>query len=294
MKTIFSRYVFFLVSLAGFAVVGNCLSAQAETINIDGANTSVLLSTESTAATTQNSTNQIQAPTALVDESQLKLQQADSTTAESKPAQLNKVAEAQQTTPTGEAASLSAPVPGTTTTSAASLTREPSHTSQPTKPAQTAAPKKVAQTPIAPGRATRGGSSYFGIAGNIGLSGGSTSLGDGNFALISKIGLTNRFSVRPGAVIGSDPTILIPITYDFSFPATDAFSVPLPIAPYLGAGVVIGTGGDTDVGPMITAGVDFPLTPQFTATAGFNVGFIKDTSVGLQIGVGYNFRGLGI
>lgn len=309
MNTIFSKHVFFLLSLTAFAVVGNGLSAQAGTINTDSTDASALptisqalpeqtgnvsLSNESTETTNQTPNAQDEAATVPVDENQPKLQQAVSTATASKPVPLNNATEPQQTTPTKEAANLTAaPAPGTATTSAASLTGELPPTSQQTKPAETAASKKVSQAPISPGRATQSGSSYIGIAGNIGLSGGDTALGDGNFAVITKIGLTRTFSVRPGAVIGDDPTILIPITYDFTFNPTDAFAAPLPIAPYLGAGIVIGTGGDTDVGPMITAGVDFPLTNQFTATAGLNVGFIKDTSVGLQIGVGYNFRGFG-
>lgn len=273
MNTISLRNVFFLISLAAFAVVGNDLAAQAETIN--GASA---LPAVSQAAPEQISTV---------------LTAAASTASESEQTQLNNTAEPQnlqQNTPVKETASSTTPLPGTTNTSAASLSQERPPTYQPTQPvSEIPAPKKVGQAPISPGRPTQSGSSYVGIAGNIGLSGSGTDLGDGNFAVISKIGLTNTFSVRPGAVIGDNPTILIPVTYDFSFNPTDAFSEPLPIAPYLGAGVVIGTGDETDVGPMITAGVDFPITNQFTATAGVNIGFVDDTSVGLQIGVGYNF-----
>lgn len=184
------------------------------------------------------------------------------------------------------------PIPGTVLTSATSLTPEIPRTPQQVAPAETAAPK-VSQVDIEPGQSTQSGASYVGIAGNIGISGGDTALGDSNFAVISKIGLTNRISVRPGAVIsGDNSTVLLPVTYDFSFNPVDAFSAPLPFAPYAGAGVAISTGDDADVGPMLTVGVDFPLTSQFTATAAFNVGFVEDTSTGLIIGVGYNFGNL--
>lgn len=251
MNTVSLRYVFFLISLAAFAVVGNDASAQAEMIN--GA---LALPEVSQPAPNQTSTIPVAAASTAIEK---------------------------------EAANSIAPLPGTTNTSAASLSQEqpPSQPMQPTTAIPV--PKKVGQAPISSDRPTQRGSSYVGIAGNIGLSGSGTDLGDGNFAVISKIGLTNTFSVRPGAVIGDNPTILIPVTYDFSFSPTDAFAAPLPINPYLGAGVVIGTGDETDVGPMITAGVDFPITDQFTATAGVNIGFVEDTSVGLQIGVGYNF-----
>jgi hypothetical protein len=36
-------------------------------------------------------------------------------------------------------------------------------------------------------------------------------------------------------------------------------------------------------------GVDVPLSEQFTANAGVNVGFFGKTEVGLRLGVGYNF-----
>jgi hypothetical protein len=35
--------------------------------------------------------------------------------------------------------------------------------------------------------------------------------------------------------------------------------------------------------------VDVPLSREFTATAGLNVGFLDQTDVGLVLGVGYNF-----
>jgi len=86
--------------------------------------------------------------------------------------------------------------------------------------------------------------------------------------------------------------ILIPITYDFSFNPADAFAEPLPIAPYIGAGIGIETSNEADVGFLLTGGVDFPVTSQFTATAAVNAMFGNETDVGLVLGVGYNFTGL--
>jgi opacity protein-like surface antigen len=149
---------------------------------------------------------------------------------------------------------------------------------------------QVAQADIDPGRPTRGGSSYVGVAANIGIGGGDSSLGDGNFMVISKIGLSNAISVRPSAVIGDNTAFLIPVTYDLSFQqASDPFSEPLPIAPYVGGGAAIKTGDDTQVAFLVTGGVDVPLTPQFTANAAVNAAFFDETDIGLSIGVGYNF-----
>ena len=189
------------------------------------------------------------------------------------------------------------PFPGTTaTTSAAFSTNDIEPTSQSSAPSKTQLRKsshRVAQADINPGRATRGGSSYLGIAGNVGLSGGSSALGDGNFTIISKIGLTRSISVRPTAVLGDDTVLLFPVTYDFSFqPISDAFSEPLPIAPYIGAGAAIRTGSDSQAAFLLTGGIDVPISSQFTATAAINAAFFDDTSVGILLGVGYNFRGL--
>lgn len=142
---------------------------------------------------------------------------------------------------------------------------------------------------IAPGRVTRGGSSYVGVGGNIGLSGGETALGIGNFTVISKIGLANAVSLRPGVVIGDDTTFLIPITYDFTLRQRDVVTRTVTAAPYVGGGLAVATGNNSDVGPLLTAGVDVPINSQFTATGGVNVGFFDDASVGLLVGVGYNF-----
>lgn len=176
------------------------------------------------------------------------------------------------------------PVPGTALTSSAALMTESNPTTQ-------ISPTQVAQADIDFGRPTRGGRSYVGVAGNIGIGGGDSSLGDGNFAIISKVGVTNSISVRPSAVFGNNTTILLPVTYDFNLQQADPFDEPLAIAPYVGVGAAIKTGNDSKAALLITGGVDFPLSPQFTATASVNAGFFRQTDVGLLLGVGYNFTG---
>jgi hypothetical protein len=57
----------------------------------------------------------------------------------------------------------------------------------------------------------------------------------------------------------------------------------------IGAGAAISTGDDSTVGFLLSGGVDVPVSNQITANAGVNVGFIDETEVGLQLGVGYNF-----
>lgn len=184
------------------------------------------------------------------------------------------------------------PIPGTVATSSTILTAENTEpTSQPSA-TQVAQPKEIAQADIDLGRPTRGGSGYIGVAGNIGVSGGSSALGDGNFTVISKVGFTRTLSVRPSAILGDDTVFLVPLTYDFSFqPIGDPFSEPLPIAPYVGVGAAIKTGNNSETAVMVTGGVDIPLNNRFTATAAINAGFFNQTDVGLLVGVGYNFGG---
>lgn len=154
-----------------------------------------------------------------------------------------------------------------------------------TQPSSAIQSEKVAQT-FEPGRATRSGSSYFGVAGNIGIS-GNTRVGESSFAVISKIGLTRNLSFRPAALVGDNTVFLVPITVDF--PQENLEISQLNVAPYIGGGIAVSTGRDSTVGALISGGVDVPLSPQVTATGGVNISFIDETDVGILLGVGYNF-----
>ncbi|MDB9372918.1 hypothetical protein [Nodularia sphaerocarpa] len=176
------------------------------------------------------------------------------------------------------------PVPGTAVTSSVALIPESKLTVQ-------SAPTQVAQADIDVRRSSPGVRNYVGFAGNIGIAGGDSSLGDGNFAIVSKVGLTNNLSIRPSGVFGNDTTILVPITYDLKIQQADPFDEPLGIAPFVGVGAALKTGDDSKTALLITGGIDFPLNPQFTATASVNAGFFRETDVGLLLGIGYNFSG---
>ncbi|MCX7594590.1 MAG: hypothetical protein N2235_12665 [Fischerella sp.] len=153
------------------------------------------------------------------------------------------------------------------------------------EPVQTPAPAPALQ----PGRATRGGPSYIGVGGNIGIT-GETTLSEGSFAVISKLGLTNNLSVRPAALISEDAVFLIPVTLDFPIESiTQTGETQISAAPYLGAGVSISTADDSNVGFLVSGGVDVPIADRLTANAGLNVSFLDDTNIGVLLGVGYNF-----
>jgi len=167
----------------------------------------------------------------------------------------------------------------------------PSSVSQITPATPPAPPPTENASGVSPGRSTRGVSSYVGVAGNIGISGGETALGLGNFSVISKIGLTNYLSFRPGAVIGDNTVVLLPVTFDLASEAQKLFGNKFRIDPYIGGGVAINTGHNSDAGGLVTGGIDLPITRQFTLNAAVNAAFINNTSVGVVVGVGYNFNG---
>jgi hypothetical protein len=136
-------------------------------------------------------------------------------------------------------------------------------------------------------RATRGGYSYVGIAGNFSIT-GSSDLGGRSLAIISKIGLNNSLSIRPSILfLSSDAAILVPVTYDFT-PFT-IFSPNFAIAPYLGGGLGIKTGSNNNFGPLITAGIDIPISRSFTANVAANLSFLRNTDLSILIGIAYNF-----
>ncbi|MFB2835456.1 hypothetical protein [Floridanema evergladense] len=192
----------------------------------------------------------------------------------------------------------SAPVPGTTLTSAANLLGEPvansnSRTSTRSREiSQTSNSRTKKRTQVAqqyevePGRETRSGSSYVGAGGNIGLT-GESAIGDNGFALFSKIGLTRVLSVRPMVVFSNDTDFIIPITYDFPI-AAEPFQ-RINLAPFVGLGAIITTNSDRNAGLALTGGVDIPISGSFTAVGSVTVGFVDTTTVGLLLGIGYNF-----
>lgn len=182
-------------------------------------------------------------------------------------------------------------MPPTVSTSAAPLLAQPEASGVPAVSSEQGN-TSVAQSieDIEPGRTTRGGRSYVGIGGAIGLS-GSTGIGQGGFMINSKIGLTRNISFRPSVILGDETDFLLPLSYDFILESTDPFAT-VAFAPYVGGGVAFSTSDDADIGFLLTGGVDFPISQQFVANAAVNAAFFGDeTSVGISLGVGYTFGG---
>lgn len=282
MNTSFSRQVPFLLGIAAIAAVSNGLPAQAEMPTADAPQLAATTPTVEAAKPVLN-TIAVQPLNAETAKSTLSQETTFQLTTDSAPA---------KSTTTEAPVPSYQPVPGTTVTTAAALMKQPTGDVffMPSETSAVApAEYRIAQTEFIPGRATRYGSNYIGVAGNIGI-GGNSALGRGNFAVISKLGIAETFSVRPALILGDQTILLVPVTYDFAVQQTDPFE-PIPYAPYVGAGLSLATGGGSAIGLLLSGGVDLPLTKQFTATAGLNVSLRNNTDVGLLVGIGYNFAG---
>lgn len=278
MNNLFLQRAIFLLSLTAMAGgIGN-LPAQAETAKVKMSGNSQSMVAQS------NQQNSVQT-------SSSNLKEVDQSNIGSA------IDSAEQQLTNSSSDQKSSPVPGTTLTSAANLLGQPvtnsnSRTSTSTTENSTTSNSRtkkgtqVAQYEIEPGRETRSGSSYVGAGGNIGLT-GESGIGENGFALFSKIGLTRVLSVRPMVVFAGDTDFIIPVTYDFAI-AAEPFQ-RINLAPFVGIGAIITTNSERNAGLALMGGVDIPITDNFTAVGSVTLGFVDTTSVGILLGVGYNF-----
>ncbi|ASC72917.1 hypothetical protein XM38_038770 [Halomicronema hongdechloris C2206] len=124
---------------------------------------------------------------------------------------------------------------------------------------------------------------YLGVGGNIGIGDNDTAVGDFGFAVISKISLGPRFAVRPSFIFSEESTsLLAPVTYNFNVLNIRGFRVQ----PFLGVGADIDFDDDTNL--LVDAGVDIPISRQFTLNATTNFSVTDDFGAGLVLGVAYN------
>lgn len=126
---------------------------------------------------------------------------------------------------------------------------------------------------------------YLGVGGNIGIGNrDATGVASFGFNVISKIGLGPRFALRPSMTVTNQSTsFVIPLTYNFNVVELAGFRMQ----PYLGVGADIPTGAD--VGLIFDAGLDVPISRDFTLNAVTNVRVIDGFGMGISLGVAYNF-----
>ena len=101
--------------------------------------------------------------------------------------------------------------------------------------------------------------------------------------------MTNHISFRPLAIDNlksgdQEGNFAIPVTYDFQ-------PVVGKLQPYAGAGVGLNTQGDDEVGPMLTAGADYPINKNITANASVNFDAYGNNDVNGIVGVAANIGG---
>ncbi len=127
---------------------------------------------------------------------------------------------------------------------------------------------------------------YVGLGGNLGIIGsGKSAVGDFGFNIISKISFGPRFSIRPMFQFSEgESNMTLPITYNFNPLTLGGFS----LYPSAGAGVDFG-GFFDDIGFLLNAGVDVPISRDFTLNSQVNWRVSDDTGLGISFGVGYNF-----
>ncbi|TVQ07781.1 MAG: hypothetical protein EA368_13290 [Leptolyngbya sp. DLM2.Bin27] len=126
---------------------------------------------------------------------------------------------------------------------------------------------------------------YVGVGGNIGLGNrGDSALSSFGFNIISKISFSPRFALRVGATATNDRWgFTVPITYNFNTTNFAGFAAQ----PYVGIGAEIPTSGD--VGLLVNAGADIPISPNFTLNGVANFRITSGFALGIGLGVGYNF-----
>lgn len=149
-----------------------------------------------------------------------------------------------------------------------------------------AEPAEVAQAR----RRTRGQVSRSADFIGIGADFGTTD--DISFAAISKFSFSDQVSVRPSVLIGDGFAILVPVTYEFSRYTTNIEG--FQIRPYAGVGAsYVDQDDSSNVGLLLSGGVDVPISQRFTANAQANFAgvFSDDSNFGVTVGVGYNFGG---
>ncbi len=127
--------------------------------------------------------------------------------------------------------------------------------------------------------------SYIGIGGNVGLGGNESALSDGGFVIVTRTRIIDYLSLRGSFIISDDTASATALTGEIPIANTEG---TVKAIPFLGGGISI---SDGDISPLLSAGVDVPLSQDFTLTNRVNVSFSdNDTDVGTLVGVGYNFN----
>jgi hypothetical protein len=132
--------------------------------------------------------------------------------------------------------------------------------------------------------------SYIGFGGVIGLQGGTTSLSQGTFSIVSKQVLTRNLAIHMADTIFGSSTASSSYALTYNHPIRDK-NLPIVYIPFLGGGVMLHDANGLKVSPLVTAGIDIDTPTNVTGTVRINSGFVsgRKADVGVIFGVGYNY-----
>jgi hypothetical protein len=149
-------------------------------------------------------------------------------------------------------------------------------------------PQQSPETPSTPEQLQQ--SSYLGFGGVIGIQGGTTSLSQGTFSILSKHILTNNLAIHSDSTVFGSLTPSASVALTFNQPMSSD-RLPLVFTPFLGAGIMAYDENGIRISPLITGGVDISTPTNLTLTVRANAGFVKDSKadVGILFGVGFNY-----
>lgn len=153
----------------------------------------------------------------------------------------------------------------------------------------TAQPSSPPPEPPQPSAELMQAPSYVGVGGVIGIQGGTTSLAQGTFSILTKQVLTENLAIHnANTIFGSlTPSASIALTYNRPMSSE---GLPIIFTPFVGAGIMAHQDNGLRISPHLTGGVDVSTPFNLLGTLRVNAGFISDqpADVGVLFGVGFS------
>jgi uncharacterized surface protein with fasciclin (FAS1) repeats len=133
--------------------------------------------------------------------------------------------------------------------------------------------------------------SYIGAGGAIGLSGDTTALSSGGASVLTKTVFSENLALHTATVLFGSNTSSSSFALTLNLPIREERAKQIIAIPFLGGGVALRNVDGLAVSPMVSGGLDIPLSKDFTGTIRVNAIFPSDrqADVGILAGIGFNF-----
>lgn len=133
--------------------------------------------------------------------------------------------------------------------------------------------------------------SYIGVGGAIGLSGDTTALSSGGFSILTKSVLSENLALHSANVLFGSNISSSSFALTFNLPIREESANQITVIPFLGGGIALRNLDGLIISPMVSGGLDIPLSKDFTGTIRVNTIFPSDrqADVGILTGIGFNF-----